>query len=342
MQQKSKFIILISLICLASLLFIHGEVFSGTLCTYEVKNCKNVYDKVTGKTEYVCDGYEKVCVETTTTTTKEKEDKEWNCRVCSGPYCVIQTFKKVCQDACKKDLDCFQPPPPPTYSCKQCRDTTCSVRYSNSPCSNLCSTNADCGPITPPTSPPATSPPATSPPSNGNGWTPPATSPPSNGWTPPSNGGTPSPPPPPPPKYSCNKSNWTCYQDSSGIYSSLSRCQDACVEPPCMIDYFEFPKRAWVGYSITGKWSASTWCEDCDVTCIPYPECVWKENNIGIGFDEYKFTIKQSGTYTYTLTCYKQGGRDQRQATVTIEALNLPWWREIIPVLRGFLGGVWR
>jgi len=152
--------------------------------------------------------------------------------------------------------------------------------------------------------------------------------------------GTP-PPPPPPPKYSCNKSNWTCYQDSSGIYSSLSRCQDACVEPPCMIDYFEFPKRAWVGYSITGKWSASAWCEDCDVTCSPYPECVWKQNNIGIGFDKYKFTIKQSGTYTYTLTCYKQGGADQRQATVILEALNLPWWREIIPVLPGSLFSFW-
>jgi len=179
----------------------------------------------------------------------------------------------------------------------------------------------------PATSPPATSPPATSPPAT----SPPATSPPAT--SPPATS--------PPPKYSCNKSNWTCYQDSSGIYSSLSRCQDACVEPPCMIDYFEFPKRAWVGYSITGKWSASTWCEDCDVTCSPYPECVWKQNNIGIGFDEYKFTIKKSGTYTYTLTCYKQGGADQRQATVILEALNLPWWREIIPVLPGSLFSSW-
>jgi len=217
----------------------------------------------------------------------------------------------------------------------------------------------------PSTKPPATSPPATSPPAT----SPPATSPPPTSPPPPppppqqrrcvliysrvpcadtcgpssGNGpGTPSPPPPPPPpKYSCNESTWTCYQNSSGIYSSLSRCQDACVEPPCMIDYFEFPKRAWVGYSITGKWSASTWCKDCDVTCSPYPECVWKENNIGIGFDEYKFTIKQSGTYTYTLTCYKQGGADQRQATVILEALNLPWWREIIPVLPGSLFSSW-
>ena len=163
----------------------------------------------------------------------------------------------------------------------------------------------------------------------------------------PSNGGTPSPPPPPPPlppppKYSCNKSTWTCSQDSSGKYSSPSSCRDACVEPPCMIDYFEFPKRAWVGYSITGRWSASDWCVDCDVTCTPYPECVWKQDNIGTGFDEHEFTLEQSGDYIYTLTCYKQGGRDQKQVTVSLEALNLPWWREIIPVLPGFLRGIWK
>jgi len=122
----------------------------------------------------------------------------------------------------------------------------------------------------------------------------------------------------------------------------LSSCQSACVEPPCMINYFEFLQtRAWVGYPITGTWSASDWCEDCDVTCTPYPECVWKQDSIGIGSDEYKFELEESGDYTYTLTCYKQGGADQRQATITLEALNLPWWREIIPVLPGSLFSLW-
>jgi len=143
-----------------------------------------------------------------------------------------------------------------------------------------------------------------SPPSNGTNG---------NGGTPPSNGGY-TPPVSPPPV--------------------LPETQ------PCMINYFELPERAWVGYPITGRWSASDWCDDCDVSCTPYPECVWKKDSIGTGFDEDKFTIEQSGTYYYTLTCYGPGGIDERTEPATVKALNLPWWREIIPVLQGFLGGV--
>ena len=263
-----------------------------------------------------------------------------NCYKCNTSYQCVKSStgkyksKTSCLNNCKEPTTTptsppsTSPPPPPQYSCKQCRGTTCSVRYSSTPCSNTCTTDADCRVPTPPSN-------GVTPPSNG--WTPP-----SNGVTPPSNGWTPPVSPPPPPKYSCNKSTWTCYQNPSGPYSSLSSCQSACVEPPCMINYFEFPKRAWVGYSITGRWSASDWCVDCDVTCTPYPECAWKQDNIGTGFDEHKFTLEQSGNYIYTLTCYKQGGRDQKQVTVSLEALNLPWWREIIPVLPGFLRGIWK
>ena len=219
----------------------------------------------------------------------------------------------------------------PQYSCSQCRGTTCSVRYSSTPCTDTCRTDNDCIVGIPPSQQVCrcVSIRSYSPCANTCGG--------GNGGGGGGGGGT----PPPPPKYSCNRSSWTCYQNSGGPYSSLSSCQSACVEPPCMIDYFEFPKKAWVGYSITGKWSASTWCEDCDITCTPYPECVWKQDSIGIGSDEHEFTLEESGDYVYTLTCYKQGGKDEKQATVRLEALNLPWWREIVPVLRGFLGGAW-
>jgi len=170
--------------------------------------------------------------------------------------------------------------------------------------------------------------------------------------------------------YSCNPDpdNPRCVVDSGGSYTSWAYCEDNCgasnggggtttttidgggttttttmgstttttilPEPqPCMINYFELPERAWVGYPITGKWSASDWCDDCDVDCTPY---------IGTGFDEYKFTLEQSGTYNYTLTCYGEGGIDERTESATVEALNLPWWREIIPVLPGFLRGIFR
>jgi len=101
----------------------------------------------------------------------------------------------------------------------------------------------------------------------------------------------------------------------------------------CMINYFELPERAWVGYPIIGKWSAGAWCDNCDVSCTPYPECTWKQNSIGIGFDEHEFILLQSGIYNYTLSCYGQGGTDKKTESATVEALNLPWWQEINPVL---------
>jgi len=168
----------------------------------------------------------------------------------------------------------------------------------------------------PPVSPPPVSPPPVSPP---------PVSPPSNGGTPPSNGGY-TPP------------VWTPPATSPPATSPPPTLPPT---EPCIINYFELPERAWVGYPITGKWSAGAWCDDCDVDCTPYPECVWKQDSIGIGFDEYKFTLSQSGIYNYTLTCYGQGGIDERTETATVEALNLPWWREIIPVLQGFLRGIW-
>jgi len=175
--------------------------------------------------------------------------------------------------------------------------------------------------------------------------------------------------------YSCNTSTWTCSENSNGSYSSLTTCNNNCNPPsngtttttssngtttttgaattttisspesqPCMINYFELPLKAWVGYSITGRWSASDWCDDCDVDCTPYPECVWKQDSIGIGdigSNEYELTLEQSGTYNYTLTCYGPGGIDERTEPVTVKAFNLPWWQEIIPVLQGFLRGIW-
>jgi len=35
----------------------------------------------------------------------------------------------------------------------------------------------------------------------------------------------------PPPKYSCNTSIWTCSSNSDGAYSSLNTCEDNCIDP---------------------------------------------------------------------------------------------------------------
>jgi len=213
------------------------------------------------------------------------------------------------------DIVCAPPNPNPIWanSCSACGDYS-STRYTcykwtyPGDCPDDCRNSRDCGAgwgdgtvSSPPVSPPSNG----NVPSNGTNG---------NGVTPPSNGG---------------------YTPPAGSPPTLPETQ------PCMINYFVLPQRAWVGYPITGEWSASDWCDDCDVDCTPYPECVWKKDSIGTGFDEYEFTIEQSGTYDYTLTCYGPGGIDERTEPATVEALNLPWWKEIIPVLQGFLGGMY-
>jgi len=240
-----------------------------------------------------------------------------------GSYCKLKTWYIVNPgNECEKDADCQNggttPPTTVKYSCNT-STWTCS-QDSNGVYSSLATCQSNCK------KPPGT------------------LSCPGNDYC-----------------YACNKSTYQCYQNKNGPYTSKAMCQKYCKKPtttptsspptsppptlpetePCMISYFELPARAWVGYPITGRWSASDWCDDCDVDCTPYPECVWKQNNIGL-WDEHKFKLSQSGTYTYTLTCYGEGGADKRQETTEVKAINLPWWREIIPVLPGFLRGIWR
>ena len=356
MQQKTKFIIFISLICFISLLFLPVEVWGTTIntdggggggdeCTqtcvsYTCSGCPDA--SYTGPGAYYCPGYwdgsdccswsckscDKLvpktipswCFDNTTATTKEKEKKKYYYNTCnrSGwPWnwtwkCVLTSHTRPGDDVCQVDADCGNGgTTTPKYSCNtstwECSENSNGVYSSLSVCEDNCKPS---GTLSCP----------------GNDYC-----------------------------YACNKTTYHCYKSSAGPYATLNMCKNHCREPstgppspppppetePCMINYFELPERAWVGYPITGKWSASDWCDDCDVDCTPYPGCVWKEDSIGTGFDEYKFTIEQSGTYNYTLTCYGEGGIDERTETATVEALNLPWWREIIPVLQGFLRGIW-
>jgi len=362
MQQKPKFIILITLICFIFLLFFPVKVWGvnsqltgggGGSC---VKQCKTMwyyddpYTAINPQRHYYCKEYYPLppeCAGTTTPTKEEKEKDKWCCN-----NSTAECYECSKTGAWSTEAQCKAHCPSGTYL--HCRPSLLTGKgsyckpatwYIVNP-GDECKKDADC-----------------------------------------QNGGTPPPPPPATPKYSCNTSTWTCSQNLNGVYSSLATCQSNCPRPsaggspppgspppvspppvspppvspppvsppptvpetePCWIFYLDLPARAWVGYSITGRWSASADCDDCDVDCTSYPECVWKLNNIGIvniGANEYKFTLSQSGTYDYTLTCYGQGGTDKRTETATVEALNLPWWREIIPVLpkdlQGFLRGIW-
>ena len=99
------------------------------------------------------------------------------------------------------------------------------------------------------------------------------------------------------------------------------------------------PIRVWLNQLLTGKWYTNPYCIDCRVDCSP-SGCNWSQNNIGID-DTHQFKITQKGTYTYTLTCWGENeDEDTDTLDLTVEALSLPYWREIIPVLPGFLRGL--
>ncbi|MDD4999328.1 MAG: hypothetical protein WC288_01385 [Candidatus Paceibacterota bacterium] len=158
-------------------------------------------------------------------------------------------------------------------------------------------------------------------------------------------GGTPTAPPPST-RYACNQENGTCYSNPNGPYSSIASCENSCFRKPCTIDIFSIndedtsPIRVWVTQLNQGHWSASDYCDNCNISCSPYPDCLWQKDNIGTGGPGaiYQFKLKEYGSYTYTLTCFNSFG-DRPSETLQVNAVNLPWWREIIPVLPGSLWG---
>ena len=117
---------------------------------------------------------------------------------------------------------------------------------------------------------------------------------------------------------------------------------------PCMISDFTIngktngdqnPIKVWLNQLLTGKWSTNFYCIDCNIDCVP-DGCNWLENHIGTyGSEEFKIT--QKSTYTYTLTCWGENKEeDTDRLDLTVEAFPLPYWREIIPLLPGFLRGL--
>ncbi|MDD2677828.1 MAG: hypothetical protein WC288_00240 [Candidatus Paceibacterota bacterium] len=148
-------------------------------------------------------------------------------------------------------------------------------------------------------------------------------------------------------RYACNQENGTCYSNPNGPYSSIASCENNCFRKPCTIDIFTIndkdtsPIRVWVTQLNQGHWSASDYCDNCNISCSPYPDCLWQKDNIGTGGPGaiYQFKLKEYGSYTYTLTCFNSFG-DRPSETLQVNAVNLPWWREIIPVLPGSLWGI--
>jgi hypothetical protein len=95
---------------------------------------------------------------------------------------------------------------------------------------------------------------------------------------------------------------------------------------------------------LRGYFSVNDACISCEVT---------SNNNWNKTYDPLplsgnvteQFKINTAGTYSYTLECIGTDPEDIVTDTLslqTVKAINLPWWREIIPVLPGFLRGLWK
>jgi len=108
------------------------------------------------------------------------------------------------------------------------------------------------------------------------------------------------------------------------------------------------PLLVWVNASLKGYISINDSCTECTVTSDDTwgnPSQTYIITSLSTYINE-TFKIHTSGTYSFELFCIGDptDPDDFDENTIslkTVQAINLPWWREIIPVLPGFLRGIW-
>ncbi|MDD3491444.1 MAG: hypothetical protein PHG13_00500 [Candidatus Pacebacteria bacterium] len=272
-----------------------------------------------------------------------------------------KTCRSINDDQCQKDSDCENgtptpelPPPAIRYACNtttwQCTESSSGSYSTLSSCQTNCkkptpSTRYSCNTTT---------------------WQ--CSKDPSGPYTSLSSCQANCKKPTPSTRYSCNTSTGQCYPDASGKYSSSSSCQASCKKSPpplpsptCSINKFELPNHVWTGVDYEAKWSTNSDCKWGEITCkLGDKDCGDNETlsgNVTVGSIDHEksFHITTPGVYTYQLkACYD---KDNENTCVTwedtlgteldyieVQAVNLPWWQEIIPVLpdklQGFLRGL--
>ena len=128
--------------------------------------------------------------------------------------------------------------------------------------------------------------------------------------------------------------------------------------PKCQI--FEFsingktnedrdPLFVLVNASLKGYISVNDSCKECTVTSDDTwgkPSEDYTITSIADTYINRTFSIPESGIYSFSLSCIGNPADpddfdEDTTSLKAVEALNLPWWREIIPVLQGFLRGAW-
>jgi len=418
MQQKAKFIISLTLICFISLLFLPREVWSlgnypfptgetPSDCTTDTKKCVDGYSEwqpasgTPGTDSYYPAGYDFVCTEWETVIEgdpscsgsgggtpppPEEEEEKYDGWMCSS---TGSCSSGGCYGKCLYRTNMNSPLYDTEAGCLSACNFSCRCRGSNNPlfgprnvCRCMsgstiqkCAVDADCNNGTPPPTAPKyscnTSTGTCSENSNGvysslsvceDHCKPSGTlSCPGNDYC-----------------YACNKTTYQCYKSSAGPYTTLNMCKDHCRAPstgptsptptsppptsptPPKCQIFEFsingktnedrdPLLVWVNALLKGYISVNDSCTECTVTSDDTwgnPPKTYTITSLNTRINQL-FEIPQSGTYSFTVECIGDPADpdDFAKDTVslkTVEALNLPWWREIIPVLPGFLRGIWR
>ncbi|MDD3491660.1 MAG: hypothetical protein PHG13_01740 [Candidatus Pacebacteria bacterium] len=131
--------------------------------------------------------------------------------------------------------------------------------------------------------------------------------------------------------------------------------------PTCSINKFELPNHVWTGVNYEAKWSTNSDCKWGEITCkLGDEDCGDNETlsgevTVGSIDHEKSFHITTPGVYTYQLkACYDKNNENTcvtwedtlgtELDYIEVQAVNLPWWQEIIPVLpdklQGFLRGL--
>ena len=188
--------------------------------------------------------------------------------------------------------------------------------------------------------PPETTPPP--PPPEPTPPTPPPTPPPEP--TPP-----PPPPPPPTPPEPPEPPERYCVITHFAI-------NDKCnVDGNCSQQ--KTPLTFWVNQSLNGAFSVSN-CNYCVVISNDTwgdPPKHYKIDPFVLNYEEKDFKIKTPGTYQFTLKCSKTKRGDSLEKCIEgndcvvddislkkVQIMAIPFWHEIIPVLPGFLRGLFR
>jgi hypothetical protein len=115
-----------------------------------------------------------------------------------------------------------------------------------------------------------------------------------------------------------------------------------------------------VNTPLTGEFSVSNACQSCVVSSNPadgpenWTKTYTNDDLVSANYyvTEPSFKINTPGLYSYTLKCVGADPKDiainttslgvQSDGSGGVRAINLPWWKEIIPNLGGFLKGLFK